>query len=89
MSGLAQFIFVLLMIGGILFIWSAAGFIYAIIKYAKNPPPEPLSNIEPECMTCAYLCAFASSISFNEQIIFFPNLVIAYIACKIINCDCE
>ncbi len=86
MAGFAQFIFLLF---GLLFIWTTAGLIYAIIKCSRTPPPELPENTDPECRACAYLCALSSSISFNEQIILFPNLVIAYIACKIIDCECD
>jgi predicted permease len=88
MSGFAQLLFLLLMILGMLFIWSMAGFIYAIRKYANDPPPSP-PQTEQDCIACAYLCAFASSLTFQEQLIMFPNLVTAFIACKIADCDCE
>ncbi len=89
MSGFAQFIFILLMFGGLLFIWSTAGFIYVIIKYAKNPPPGPPSDTNSKCVACANLCSLASTLTFQEQILIFPNLVVAFIACKIVGCDCE
>ncbi len=88
MSILIQLLLLLLVLCGILFIWSMAGFIYAIRKYANDPPPSPSSTDE-DCIACAYLCIFASSLTFQEQIIMFPNLIMAFMACKIADCDCD
>ena len=81
MMGFIFFIFALL---GAVFIWSAAGFIYSVKKLSNDP-----SDGSTDCKVCEYLCNYSSSITFQEQILLFPNLVIAFVACKLINCDCK
>ena len=83
MSGFAQLIFLFLMLLGLLFLWTAGGFIYSIMKLSKEETDE-----NSKCKTCEYLCQYSGSLTFQEQIILFPNLVIAFVACKIIKCDC-
>lgn len=78
------FIFFIFFILGVVFIWSAAGFIYSVKKLSNDT-----SDGSTDCKVCEYLCNYASSITFNEQILLFPNLVIAFVACKLIKCDCK
>jgi len=84
MAGFMTFIFFILGLLGLVFVWSAAGFIYSVVKLSKES-----SEDDPDCKVCEYLCAYSSSLTFQEQILMFPNLVISFIACKIINCSCE
>ena len=84
MSGFAQLIFLLLILFGLVFFWSAAGFIYTVVKLSKEP-----SDDDSKCKVCEYLCKYAGSLTYQEQILLFPNLVVAYIACKIIDCSCK
>ena len=77
-------IFFILSLLGVVFIWSAAGFIYSVKKLSIDP-----SDGSTDCKVCEYLCNYSSSITFQEQILLFPNLVIAFVACKIIKCDCK
>jgi hypothetical protein len=68
MAGFMTFIFFILGLLGLVFVWSAAGFIYSVVKLSKES-----SDDDPDCKVCEYLCAYSSSLTFQEQILLFPK----------------